>query len=483
MSLPARRELAAAVAVRYQAANKAAKTKILDEFVQSSGFNRKYAISVLLGAPSPAKSNVRRATPRHRRRKYGASVEHALLEVWRVAGALCPKRLHPFLPELIATLERFGEIDLCPSVRDLLVAMSISTFERILARRLPSRGISTTLPGTLLRQQIPIRTYEEWSEGRPGFFEIDLVAHCGGTASGDYAYTLTMTDIYTGWTECVALPNRSKIAVEVGIEMVRQRLPFPLLGIDSDNGAEFINFHLKDYCDKHSITFTRCRPYKKNDQCHVEQKNGAVVRPLVGYARYEGSAAVTYLNRLYAKHRICVNFFEPSMKLVSKTRTGARVQRKYDTAKTPWQRLQEAETLSEADKNRLTKQYQETNPAKLRRALEELEMGLRRFTMADRVAVAPADSAPVATVPAVPVPGDLKLVRECANSMVENESTARIPHLDTSSESTGYSGWKHGETPSRLASISILAVLAQESAAHLTDTDHTLTPNGGGTLG
>ena len=189
MSLGNRRALASEVAARYRAANKAAKTNILDEFVLNTGFNRKYAISVLRESPPPVKSNGRRvARPaRLRRRKYGLPVEHALLDIWRMAGGLCPKRLHPFLPELVAFLERFGEIDLCPSIRELLLAMSISTAERILARRLPSRGISTTLPGTLLRQQIPIRTYEEWSEGRPGFFEIDLVAHCGGTASGDYA--------------------------------------------------------------------------------------------------------------------------------------------------------------------------------------------------------------------------------------------------------------------------------------------------------
>ncbi len=158
-------------------------------------------------------------------------------------------------------------------------------------RRSHAHGMSTTHSGTLLRQQIPIRTYEDWTEARPGFMEVDLVAHCGGTASGEYLYTLTMTDISTGWTECTALVNRSQVTVQKGIDLIRRRLPFPLLGIDSDNGSEFINHHLKRYCDEHRITFTRCRPYKKNDQCHVEQKNGAVVRPLVGYARYEGLAA------------------------------------------------------------------------------------------------------------------------------------------------------------------------------------------------
>ena len=389
MSLLARRELATAVSDRYRAASKAVKTKILDEFVQSSGLNRKYAIDLLRrGGQGYSKADLAMRPPSSRRRKYGADVERPFLQIWRLSGGLCPKRLVPFLPDFICSLERFDEIDLCPDVRERLVAMSVSTAQRMLARALRARerGISTTLPGTLLRQQIPIRTFEEWSERRPGFMEIDLVAHCGGTASGDYAYTLTMTDVHTGWTECVALANRSQLAVEAGIEMVRRRLPFALLGIDSDNGSEFINHTLLRYCTVHSITFTRCRPYKKNDQCHVEQKNGAVVRPLVGYARYAGDAAVSYLNRLYALHRLCVNFFEPSMKLVSKSRTGARVKKTYDAAKTPWQRLQECGTLAPCDLARLTKLYEGSNPAKLRRDVEDLEMGLRRFTVADPVA-------------------------------------------------------------------------------------------------
>jgi hypothetical protein len=285
-------------------------------------------------------------------------------------------------------LERFDELSLCPSVKEKLLGMSVSTAERILSRELRSRqrGISTTLPGTLLRQQIPIHTFTEWSNQQPGFFEIDLVAHCGGTAAGSYLYTLTMTDVYTGWTECVALLNRGQEAVLSGIERVRERLPFALRGIDSDNGAEFINHQLKRYCDERDIKFTRCRPYKKNDQCHVEQKNGAVVRPLVGYARYEGSAAAAHLNKLYGKHRLCVNFFEPSMKLVGKSRTGARVTKTYDAAKTPWQRLQGTRTLTPTDHDRLSHQYRLQNPAQLRRDLEEIEMALRRFTLGDPVA-------------------------------------------------------------------------------------------------
>jgi hypothetical protein len=260
--------------------------------------------------------------------------------------------------------------------------MSLSTAQRLLgrSRRALERGISTTSPGLLLRHQIPIHTFEDWNDARPGLMEIDLVAHCGGTAAGDYLYTLTMTDVCTGWTECAALANRGQIAVTDGIEQVRKRLPFKLLGIDSDNGAEFINHHLKAYCDARDISFTRCRPYKKNDQAHVEQKNGAVVRPLVGYARYEGVEAAAHLDKLYLAHRLALNYFEPSMKLTGKSRVGSKVKKTYDQAKTPLRRLIDFGLLEEKDKDKHQKFFLRLNPAKLRRSIADLEMGLRRFT-------------------------------------------------------------------------------------------------------
>jgi len=207
---------------------------------------------------------------------------------------------------------------------------------------------------------------------------------------GEYLYTLTMTDVCTGWTECVALVNRSQIAVRAGIDLVRKRLPFLLLGIDSDNGGEFINHLLVGYCAEHGITFTRCRPYKKNDQCHVEQKNGALVRPLVGYARYEGVEAASHLNRLYVIHRLCVNFFEPSMKLTGKSRQGAQVKKTYDKAKTPWERLAAPGHLAGDACERWRQKYLGFNPAQLRRDSEEAEMGLRRFAVGNPAPPQPA---------------------------------------------------------------------------------------------
>lgn len=415
MSLDSRRELADAAALRYLSASKSHKGHILDEFIENTGFNRKYAIGVLRQAALLPYSGRRSGPPvRIRARKYGPDVSLAFVFLWRLSGGVCPKRLVPFLPDFIEALERFDEFDACPDVKLKLLTMSISTAERILSRALRSlgRGISTTRAGTLLRQQIPIRTYEDWTEAKPGFLEIDLVAHCGGTASGDYLYTLTMTDICTGWTECVALPNRSQAAVETGIERVRRRLPFPILGIDTDNGSEFINHNLKRYCDKHSITFTRCRPYKKNDQCHVEQKNGAHVRCLVGYARYEGAAAADHLNRLYAVYRLSVNFFQPSMKLVGKSRAGARVKKTYDDPLTPWQRLQRAPQCSDKAKTQRTAQYLTLNPAKLRRDIQELEVGLRRFTIESDT----ADLASLSSVSDQSGPGNRNVTIEGADA-------------------------------------------------------------------
>jgi len=383
MSLAARRELASALSLRYRNASRSCKSQILDEFILSCGYNRKYAVGVLKSAADRTSKPDRVI---HRRgRKYGPDVEHAFESLWHVSGGMCAKRLVPFLPEFIDALERFDEITLLLGVKVKLLEISISTANRLLQRvkRRTERGIATTLPGTLLRQQIPIRTYEDWVEDRPGFAEIDLVAHCGGTAAGDYCYTLTVTDICTGWTECEPITNRSKIAVCDALEKIRRRLPFALLGIDSDNGSEFINHHLKDWCDKKKITFTRCRPYKKNDQCHVEQKNGAVVRPLVGYARYVGADACAHLSKLYLIHRLLVNFFEPSMKLIGKTRNGSRVKKEYDKARTPWQRFksileQEEETKPQAEQ--IQRFYLTLNPARLRRELVDMEAKLSRFS-------------------------------------------------------------------------------------------------------
>ena len=252
--------------------------------------------------------------------------------------------------------------------------MSPSSIDRLLRpwRRLGGRRpLTTTKPGSWLKNSIPIRTFADWQENRPGFLEVDLVPHCGESAEGFYLTTLSTVDIATGWSECVEVWGKGQERVGAAVHRVRQRLPFPLLGLDSDNGSEFINQHLYTYCHREGITFTRSRSYKKNDSCHVEQKNWSVVRRLVGYDRYNSRAALEVLNRVYNLLRLYINFFQPMMKLVAKTRHGAKVHKAYDTARTPYQRLLEADVLTEAKRQELAAVYHGLNPVLLLKQINE----------------------------------------------------------------------------------------------------------------
>lgn len=281
----------------------------------ATGYHRKYAIR-LLRHGLKAKRNKKIG----RRKVYQGEVVQVLTQIWEICGRICSKRLKPFLPEIIGVLERHQEMLLSEEVKRLLLSMSRATIDRCLqgARFEPHRGLSTTKPGTLLKNAIAVRTWREWDDAQPGFVEIDLVAHCGTTTEGVYLNTLTATDVSTGWTECLELPNKTQEAVSRAIIELRQRLPFPLLGIDSDNGSEFINETLYRYCKREQITFTRSRPYKKNDQAHVEQKNWSVVRHTVGYDRLETPEERLLLADIYADLRLYVNFFQPVVKLIGR---------------------------------------------------------------------------------------------------------------------------------------------------------------------
>ena len=337
MSFQAKRELLAQVAPRYQHATQSHKSLILDEFVAATGYARKYAIRLLTQPvlpPAPIK--------RPRQRRYGPAVQDALVTAWTAANFICAKRLVPFLPELVPSLERHGHLQLTDDVRAQLLSISPATADRILrARRKVDhpKGISTTKSGKLLKHQVPVRTFSDWNDASPGFLEADLVAHCGTSAEGSFLYSLVLTDVATGWTECLALPYRSQHVVVQALGHAKQLLPFPLLGLDTDNGGEFLNAEVFAFCEREQITFTRGRAYRKNDQCYIEQKNGAIVRQLVGYDRLEGERAYRQLTELYRAVRLYVHFFQPSMKLVTKRREGSRVSRTYDTAQTPFQRL------------------------------------------------------------------------------------------------------------------------------------------------
>jgi hypothetical protein len=285
MSPRSKREMIEAIRPRYLKANKVGKVQILDEFTATTGYHRKYAIRVLKHGPKP--KGLKRPG---RRKKYAGEVVQALEQVWGIYGRICSKRLHPFLPEGVAVLERCHELSLSPEIKQLLLSMSRATIDRCLKKARFTHtihGLSTTKPGSLLKKAIPVRTFTPWEDEHPGFLEIDLVAHCGQTTEGTYLNTLTATDLATGWTECLALPNRTQAAVSQAICELRKRLPFPLLGLDSDNGSEFINDTLYRYCLAEQITFTRSRPYQKNDQAHIEQKNWSVVRHTIGYDRLE----------------------------------------------------------------------------------------------------------------------------------------------------------------------------------------------------
>ena len=377
MSGTAKKELIAALQPRYLAGSRSEKKRILDELVAVTGYHRKHAIALLRSQPKRGSSRRNAA-----RRKYQGPVVVALERVWRVANCICAKRLMPVMGHYLEALERHGELSLDAQTRDALLQMSPATGDRLLRRARQNErphGLSTTKPGTLLKNSIPVRTFAQWDDKRPGFTEVDLVAHGGDSTRGEYLHSLDMVDIASRWVELVALPNRGQIAVSAAIQRSQQRLPFALLGLDSDNGSEFINANLARYCAQNKISFTRCRPYKKNDQAHVEQKNWTAVRQNVGYDRYEGEAACRALEALYEPLRLYLNFFSPVMVLLSKERDGAKVTRHYDLAKTPYQRLLESPDISDQAKERLRIQYLSLNPAELLRQVHSCQEKLWSF--------------------------------------------------------------------------------------------------------
>ena len=368
MSQRSKRELQAEVQARYLKASKSEKETILDEFTANTGYHRKYAIRVL-------KHGYKRRLhkPKGRTAIYRGEVVEVLEQIWEIYGRICSKRLHPYLPEGIKVLERCGELRLSPETKELLLQISRSSMDRCLgpARFHQPHGRSTTKPGSLLKKQIPIRTFADWDEDQPGFLEIDCVAHCGEDPSGQFLYTLVGTDICTGWTEPLALLRRSQEAVCSAIDAMRPGLPFALLGIDSDNGGEFINDLLYRYCLNEHITFTRSRPYQKNDQAHVEQKNWSVVRHLIGYDRLDNQEQYALLASIYQDWRLYINFFQPVLKLSRKERIANKVLRKYDTARTPYQRVMERDEIPLARKAHLLTLYLSLNPVALRQRIDQ----------------------------------------------------------------------------------------------------------------
>ena len=370
MSIEARKELLVCVREKYEQEKKMNRVKLLDGLIAATGYERKYAIRLL---NKKEKDISTEKSHRIKKPKYDEAVRKSLITLWYSANQICSKRLVPFLPELIEKLEKCGHLSLTEDVRNKLSSLSSATMDRLLKSEkiIQKKGFPTTRPGSLIKKQITVRTFFDWNETTPGFMEGDLVAHCGESVEGSFLNTLVLTDIASTWTEFLPLLRKSETDVIEGIKGAQDLLPFPLIGLDTDNGSEFINYELLNFCEREKITFTRSRAYRKNDQAHVEEKNGSIVRRIIGYDRYEGEKAWVALAELYATLRLYINFFQPSMKLISKYRVDSKVRKKYDTAQTPYQRVMSSLCVEEKIKEVLKRNYEKLDPINLLNLLKK----------------------------------------------------------------------------------------------------------------
>jgi hypothetical protein len=391
LSMHTRQQISERTHKRYQAATKSEKRQILDEYIQLTGYTRKYAswilthwgrnVSVVIKGHLIQYEAGKRAVRKKSGRPtvYGQSFNRTLKDLWYLFDCLCGKRFVPMIHALLDVLISSEVLECSEQDRLLLGSVSPATVDRLLSserRALFPHGRSITRPGSLLKRQIPVRTFADWSDLALGFIEADLVAHDGGSPYGDFLCTLTMTDVATGWTEPICVMNKAQKHVFAGLKAIRARLPFPVLGLDTDNGSEFVNHHLVRYCATEKITFTRSRPYRKNDNCFVEQKNNSVVRRSVGYMRFSSEDALVAMNELYAHLRLLVNFVYPSAKLITKTRIGSRVIRKHDQPATPYQRIMARDDVAPSVKEALAVQYHDLDPIALARQFKLLQDGL-----------------------------------------------------------------------------------------------------------
>jgi hypothetical protein len=358
MDRTAKLELAEVLRDRYRISTRNGKSRILDEFVSTSGYHRKYALR-LLRDPTIAPA---RGVPA-RRRVYDEAVKEALIVLWEASDRICGKRLKAVLPELLKSLESHGHLKLDLNVRGLLLVVSAASIDRLL-RSIRSQAGSRTRRRAVgkIRSLVVIKTFADWEDAQPGSTEIDFVAHCGGTLTGSFIHSLVMTDVASGWTEATPLLFREQSLVVEGLMVLRGRVPIPLLGINSDNDSAFINESVVKFCDEQKIVFTRSRPYRKNDQAWIEQKNGAVIRRFVGHARHSGPIAGRTLANLYENLRLYVNFFQPSFKLLRKTRESGKVKKTYAKPATPCDRLLADPRVQDHIKDTLRQQRAKLDP-------------------------------------------------------------------------------------------------------------------------
>ncbi|MEM9864494.1 MAG: DDE-type integrase/transposase/recombinase [Myxococcota bacterium] len=382
MSKMARDELVAAIAGRYRESGRSEKTRILDEFVAVTGYHRKHALRLLRQAGAESKE---KAVPR-RARVYDDAVREALIILWETGDRMCGKRLKAALPALLRSMEHHEHLSVNPEVRGKLLAMSAATIDRVLAptrRGACGNGRRKRRANRhALKRQIPVRTFADWGDAKPGFFEADFVVHAGGSMRGSPIHSFVLTDVCSGWTEMVPLIVREQSLVVEALRILRLQVPVPIRGLDTDNDGAFVNETVRSYCKDADIQQTRSRPHHKNDQAWIEQKNGAVVRRLVGYDRFEGAAATRVLARLYGTARLYVNFFQPSFKLKEKSRQGAKVKKTYYPPATPCDRLLAHPTVSEHAKARLLEQRARLDPVSLLHKIRECQASLA--TMAGR---------------------------------------------------------------------------------------------------
>jgi hypothetical protein len=408
LTMKEKQSLTRTTCTRYRKSGKKEKSMILDEFCQATGYNRKYALHLLAnwGKTEVIKLDgkmVRLKGDTRKRRKgggrkplYGPEVIASLRIIWAFFWYRCGKLLAPLLQEQMVFFEQWVPFHITPAIREKLLKISPATIDRALKddrKKLTVRGISGTKPGNLLKKHIPVRTYFPWNERKPGFFEIDTVHHCGERDAGEFCLTLDATDVFSGWVELRPLLNKAQKWVMEALPDIQSNTPFPLLGLDSDNGSEFINHSLQSWCDLNRITFTRTRPYHKNDNCFVEQKNLKCVRDYVGYRRFDTPSEHQTLASVYRSLCPLLNYFLPTIKLVDKTRVGSKVRKVYDKPVSPYQRLMASPDLSDAAKAELTRRYQSYNPVLLQQevhqavsALMELNQQkalMRRQSLAD----------------------------------------------------------------------------------------------------
>lgn len=370
MSKLSKREYLIEVKKKYWKAEKKRKGQLLDDFCDFTKYHRKYALE-LLNKPLPRKW--KRYKPR--KKYYDQPVLDALKIIWDATDNACGERLHPFIPDMMEKLIDCRELFINDEVKEKLLKISLITVKRVIhadKTRSIIRIGGTTRPGSLLKSQIAIR-YGPWEEVDPGFFEMDTVAHCGDTVAGQFVYSLDLIDIATGWSEQAAIWGKGERATLEQFKKIEQRTPFKILGIDPDNGSEFINWHMYRHCEKNNINFTRSRAYKKNDNAHIEQKNWTAIRQLIGYSRLEKPEQLHILNSLYGNEwRLYLNFFQPMMKLIAKAKdpkTG-KSKKAYDKARTPYQRVLDHPKVAQETKDMLKQVYKGLNPIKLRKQIK-----------------------------------------------------------------------------------------------------------------